>query len=150
MSENPIDRLRNALPDYIVGYKIETNRVKQAEIVLPIDDKYKSVRIGKFVAIIWNGNGYQWITFDNMPELTWNLSDTKTQREQVIDDELSNLLETEGDYFKVNNPNNAKCKTCDEEYHIQLPMGDKPVTTTLWDNAVCSKGHKGAKFIRFG
>ncbi len=150
MSENPIDNLRNAPRDYIVGYKIATSRVNQAEIVLTIDEKYKSVSMGKYVAIIWNGKGYQWITFDNMPELTWNLSDIKTEREQVISDELSDLLTTEGEHFRVNNPNNAKCRTCEEEYHIPLPKGDTPLTTTLWDDAKCSKGHRGAKFLRYG
>lgn len=104
MAVDEIDNLRNTQSGNIRGFSITLERATQLGINVRIDEQFRSVSRGARVALIHDGNAFRWITFDNMAELTWNLSNPVIEREQAIDETSANLLVEHGESFVVPNP----------------------------------------------
>jgi hypothetical protein len=101
MSEN-IDNLRNEQGN-VRGYFMGINQARELGIRFEIDENFRSVGRGIRIAMIWNGSAFQWVTFDDMTKLVWNLSGPINERNQAIDDESARLLVGHGDFFEVRN-----------------------------------------------
>lgn len=97
----PLDELSTILGDNTGGYQIPLETAKKLEIKIKVDPKFKNVSQGKYVALIWNKNAFQWITFDDINTLTWNLSEPITKRKDAIDDQSAELLIQNGTFFKI-------------------------------------------------
>lgn len=100
---DPIDDLRNTQLGNIRGFSIESNRAEQLGIVPRIDEQFRAVNRGTHIALIHDGNAFRWITFDDMTELTWNLSNPIIERGHAIDEASANLLVENGVPFRVTN-----------------------------------------------
>jgi len=96
-----ISDLPHSLGDSIGGYQISREQAEKLGIKIRIDPKFKSVSRGRNIALIWRKNAYQWITFDDIQKLTWNLSEPITKKEEAIDDESEKLLVNNGEFFKT-------------------------------------------------
>lgn len=98
-----IDDLRNTPEGNISGFSIETIQAEQLGINVRIDEQFGAVRRGRFIALIWDGSAYRWITFDDIMRLTWNLSNPIMEREHAINNESANSLVEHGTLFRVAN-----------------------------------------------
>ncbi len=102
MSLDPIGDLRNQVirRGDVIGYRIETERALQLGINFRTNQQFNAVDTLRNIAIIWNGVGFQWVTFDNIDQLWRNLSDINADRQQIINDDSGDLLSEEGAFFR--------------------------------------------------